>query len=409
MDKKYFKYSTIASCTIVTLPILQCYNFNGIAVNKFLMLILVLLFFAHNKSIRCVSNKLKTFLFYALIFPPIVALLYDYGSQFIGSFIQLGLFFVLYLLFQPYVNIDLIKKYYTVLSRAAIFVFILQEVVGMLTGSRFGVLIPFLDLYNDMPVSSYMAHYKSFERSCSFFVEPSHFVQYIAPYLAVLLNDISKKGKFCGIEPILISFIFLLSKSGTGYFLCATIWLVHFLTCQIKLRKKIMVIFPISFILIIYGFTYLSNTQIGTEVLERAETIDANYTGDAMSATIRIYRGFWVQLTMPIIAKVFGVGLGGADAVIDKSPFNYMFNNEHYLNNASGFLIAFGFIGTILLLMYVLSLCRRFETGSIMVVAAFICLCFLESFMMDSRMLLYLIIPYAYTVKKNVTINGDQI
>ena len=224
--------------------------------------------------------------------------------------------------------------------------------MGVVSGSRFGVLIPFLDLYNDVPASSYLPHYTSFDRSCSFFVEPSHFVQFIAPYLAIVLNDFSKKGKFYGIEPVLISLAFLFSRSGTGYFLCATIWIVHFVTCQMKRWKKVMIILPMTLLVVVYGFAYFSNTQMGMDIMERSETIDSNYSGDSRSGTIRIYRGFWVQATMPIVPKILGVGLGGTDDVIDDSPLFWMFYNEHYVNNASGFLIAFGYVGTFLLMIY---------------------------------------------------------
>lgn len=396
-----YKYIRLVSIAVICLPILQCYNFYGIAVNKFLMLFLIVLLFIRSKTINCTSDKLKIFLAYAFTIPPIVALMYDYSSQFVGSFVQLGLFFVLFLLMQPYVEIGIIKKYYKLFAWAAISVFVAQETMGVVSGSRFGVLIPFLDLYNDVPASSYLPHYASFNRSCSFFVEPSHFVQFIAPYLAIVLNDISKKGKFYGMEPVLISLAFLFSRSGTGYFLCATIWIVHFVTCQMKRWKKVMIILPMTLLVVVYGFAYFSKTQMGMEIMERSETIDANYSGDSRSGTIRIYRGFWVQATMPIVPKILGAGLGGTDDVIDDSPLFWMFYNEHYVNNASGFLIAFGYVGTFLLMMYIISLCNRERTGSIMIIAAFVCLCFLESFMFDSRMLLYIIIPYAYNLKLN--------
>lgn len=394
------RFNKLASIAIVCLPILQCYNLGGIAVNKYLMLLLVVMFFLHRKTISCPSNSLKLFLVYAFTIPSIVALIFNFDSQFVGSFVQLGLFIVLFLLLQLYVNSEIIKKYYKLFVWIAIAIFTAQEIMGTLTGSRFGVLIPFLDLYNDTPVSLYMSHYKTFDRSCSFFVEPSHFVQYIAPYLAMVLNDVSKRGKFFGLEPVLISLAFLFSRSGTGYFLCAIIWITHFLTCHIKAWKKMMIVFPLSLLIIVYGFTFFSNTKMGMEVMERSETIDANYSGDSRSGTIRIYRGFWVQATMPFFTQLFGVGLGGTNDVIDESPLFWMFYNEHYVNNASGFLIAFGYIGTFFLVLYIFSLCNKRETGSVMIIASFICLCFLESFMCDSRMLLFLILPYAYS--KNV-------
>lgn len=162
-----------------------------------------------------------------------------------------------------------------------------------------------------------------------------------------------------------------------------------------SMLKKMCIILPFVAIIIFYGFTYFSNSEIGEEVLSRTEQLDPNYTGDSLSGSVRIYRGFWVYASMPSYLKVFGVGLGGVNSVIDNSPLRWSFVNEHYVNNVSCFLMAFGYIGVFLLVIFLFSLCSRKESGSIALIVAFICLGLMESFICDSRMLQYLLLPYA--------------
>ena len=384
------------SClALVSMPLLQCYNILGTALTKFLMLGLILFFlFVGNKRPQ-VPKQLKYFLVYAFTIPQIFAIISGNTSEFLGSYITLILFSATFVCLMPYLSLSHIIRYYRVIVYIAIGVFVLQEVSFLVLGSRFGVLIPFLDLYTGMPASDYLEHYQSFERSCSIFVEPSHFAQYLAPYLALTLNDYSKKRRFFGIDAIIISVALLLARSGNGYFLLASIWVVHFLMCRISMLKKLCIVLPIVAFIIIYGFDYISKTDIGSEVLERTEQLDADYSGDKHSGTIRIYRGLWVYATMAPVLKVFGVGLGGVNDIIDNSPLSWSFAEDHYVNNASLFLMAFGYIGCALLLLFLVSLCSRAVPGTIYIIVAFVVLCFMESFTFDSRMLLYLLLPFA--------------
>lgn len=394
----------LACSAMVSMPLLQCYNLLGTALTKFLMLgLVVFVLILGNKKPR-VPKELKYFLVYAFTIPQIVAIISGNTSELLGSYITLILFCATFVCLLPYLSLPRIKRYYRIIVYIAVGVFVLQEMSFVLIGSRFGVLIPFLDLYTGMPARDYLEHYQSFERSCSIFVEPSHFAQYLAPYLVLTLNDYSQKGRFFGVDAIIISVALLLARSGNGYFLLASIWVVHFLMCRISIKKKICIVLPLVVFLLIYGIDYISKTDIGSEVLERSEQLDADYSGDKHSGTIRIYRGLWVYATMDPVLKVFGVGLGGVNDVIDNSPLNWSFAEDHYVNNASLFMMAYGYIGCALLLLFLVGLCSKSVPGTIYIIVAFVVLCFMESFTFDSRMLLYLLLPFA--LKNNEEIDA---
>lgn len=392
---KYTKAQKIASFSLVFLPILSCYHLFGTALTKFIMLALVVYFLATKKEKINVPPKMKWFLIYAFTVPQIVAIVSGNTSHLIGSYLTLILFFATFLCFQPHIKLHLITRYYRIFAYVAIIVFILQEISAIAIGTRFGALIPFLNVYTGESAREVMLRLGSADRSCSIFSEPSHFAQYLAPYLALLLYENEKKGVFFSVDAIIVSLVFVFLRSGNGYFLLATIWMVYFLMSNISLLKKICIIIPMSGIFLFFAYRAFSNSDMGAGVLERAETLDPNYSGGSRSASVRIYRGFMVYETISPIAKALGVGLGGANDIIDNSPVNWMFRDDHYLNNASGFLISFGYIGTCILLFFLFSLCTRKKSGSVVAIAAFLCLGFMESFLFDSRMLLYVMLPYA--------------
>lgn len=398
-------FKKTVNLAIVLLPLFQCYNFFGISAGKILMLLffLFLLFFGKRK--RIVSNNLKLFLIYAFTIPQLVALITGNTANFVGSFITLGLFVLCLCLSLPYIDFDIFKKYYRSVILLAVGVFVLQEISALVVGKRFSALIPFFTLYNDIPASQFAAKIASEDRSCSLFVEPSHFAQYLAPFLAISLCEMSKKHKLFDSMSIIVSLVLLLLRSGNGLIMLAVIWIVHLIFVEIKTWKKIIIVIPAATIALLIAIPRLAATDQGQEILERQETMAVDYAGDSRSATIRLYRGFFVYSEAPLIVKALGVGLGGADDVIDHSAFNWMFYNEHYLNNASGLLISYGVVGTILFLLFLFTLRNKKEKGVYTALGAFIVLCFMESFMFDTRMLLYLCVIYACslveTSKKN--------
>lgn len=399
-ENKLHKFVNFA---IVILPLFQCYNFFGINAGKILMFLYFLFLLVFGKKKKYLPKPLKLFLIYAFTIPQFVAILLGYTSNFVGSYITLTLYILCLCFSIPYINICLFKKYYSVVIVIAIGVFTLQEISALLTGARFSALIPFLTLYNGVPASQFASVIANESRSCSLFVEPSHFAQYLAPFLAISLCELSKKNKLFDGMSVIVSMVLLLLRSGNGLLMLAFIWMLHLLFVDIKWSKKIFIVIPLVFVGLLYTLPRLAESEQGQEILERQKTMEMDYSGESRSATIRIYRGFFVYGDAPAVVKILGVGLGGADDVIDKSSYNWMFFKEHYLNNASGLLISYGVLGTILFLLFLFSFRIKKEKGTNLALWGFIILCFMESFMFDTRMLLYLCAIYACSL-----VNGSD-
>ena len=98
---------------------------------------------------------------------------------------------------------------------------------------------------------------------------------------------------------------------------------------------------------------------------------------------------------MNVIQQVLGVGTGGSIDVIDNSPYRVMFfEGEHYLNNIQMFLIGFGLVGTFLFAIHYFKLFKRNSLVGQLVLIAFLSNCFLESFFMTSKMILFMVIAF---------------
>ena len=390
MKKSDFK-EKYASFALVVFPILECYNIGSIALYKFLMLLSCFLLgrgIIGKKNI--LPKLLLVFYIYAFTVPQFNAIATDSMSNFAGSYLTPLLFVLNLAVFIPFLNYKYVKKYYTFFIIIACGVFVAQELSFLFLGKRFSALIPFLRLYVGVSAADFAPHIAALNRSCSIFAEPSHFAQYLTPYVAIVMHDLHQKKKVFSVPVVALSLVFVILRSGNGLLLIALLWVFFILFSNTKTILKYTIVIPLSLVIGIYAFNLFSNTEQGAAVLERTEELDTNYSR-VSSGTIRVYRGFWVYNDMNFNDKLLGVGAGGINDAVDRSRFHWMFyENERYLNNASAFLVAYGAIGTILFVVFLLSLCDKRRFGTILLVVTFVGLSFMESFFWNTRMLLYI-------------------
>lgn len=96
----------------------------------------------------------------------------------------------------PNLNKKLVLKYYRWLVYIAVAFFVIQEISHIIIGYRPVFFLPFLEMYYEGSNSSSMAAIEvNSDRSASFFLEPSHFVQYIIPYYCISLSRYLKTKK----------------------------------------------------------------------------------------------------------------------------------------------------------------------------------------------------------------------
>lgn len=379
-------------------PLLEPYNIPGtrLAIYKILMLLNVFLFFKHKGASLFIPRYYKWFLIYAFTIPTMNALFHNYMSHLLGSYLTLMLFSANLVLLAPFVDLDRFIKYYRIFGIITCAIFFAQEISFLLYGSRFMALIPFLDVhYEGFSTEEFSDKMSMKDRSCSCFLEPSHFAQYVLPLLAFELGSLHERNRSLAFVPIVLSIVLLILRSGVGLLCGAALWCVFILFSRRSLAVKTFVILPLVSILTLVFFISYSNTEKGAAVVDRAVQLNPNNNNELSSGIIRVYRGYMVYDTLDLPAQLLGVGVGGANDAIDNSSYNWMFEEgDHYLNNIQTLLIGYGIIGTFIFMLFLLSMIRTKSFVSVLFVVAFLSTSLLESYFGAYRMLLFLGIPF---------------
>lgn len=378
------------------MPFLEPYMFMGFTLDTLGLLIVVIIAFIYGKNKLVKDYGAKVFFVFALIVPNLIAFTYGYVGHMMSTFIVLGLYILCYYKVFPNVSLEYLKRYYRILVWVVCIVFVLQELMYLSLGYRFSALIPFLNVRYNMPMSAFISYQMYYPRSSTFFLEPSHMAHFLLPYLALSLGENSTGLSLKRyIEPIIVTAVLFFLRSGCGVVGAGFIWVFFILGNNLSGPKK-MAFVLISCVIAIYGVSYMLSTDIGNSMLNRTTELEAGGDYDR-SGTIRIFRGFYVYGAMDFLQQLFGVGAGGSIDVIENSPFFIMFfGTERYLNNMQMLLIGFGLFGTILFFIHFFKLYKGNMLSGKLSLIAFLSLCFLESFFLTSKMVLFFVIAYLY-------------
>lgn len=390
---KYINFS------LVFLPLTTPYWFPGTEVHMetmFLLLNLILLFF-YRAGKTYVDKKYRLFFVYALFIPLFGYLLYGDLGTVKGSYITILLFSLTLFFYSPLIDISLVTKYYRSIVIVVSAFFIIQTILKAI-GFPISGLMPFLNNKYGDPTIDLINKQLNESRCSSFFLEPSHFAQYILGYFALRFGDCLNQGKMYTNELIILSLILLITLSGNAYTMTSLIWGVAFLLSKKPIKTKVYVLTTLILMsIVVVG--KMAQSDEGAKFINRSEELSSDQ--DRLSSGyVRIFRGFMVYSAMPIHEKVFGVGSGTISNVIDHSPYSWMFfGEEKYVNDSQVLLIGYGIVGTVIFALFLFSLFIRADYRTCFLVSLFVGLSFMELFWADSRMLIYLLIPYSIKMK----------
>lgn len=395
-----YKY---ASVSVIIGPLIEPYNFpaTSLSVYKVFMLINVFIFFCHRKDALFVPKYYKFFFLYALIIPILNAVFHGYLSHILGSYLTLILFSSSLILSAIFIDLKVFYRTYRIFGIVTCLVFFAQELSFLIFGFRFMALIPFLDVhYEGFTTESFSEQMAMIDRSCSCFLEPSHFAQFILPLLAIELGLLHDKNKSFGFYPILLTIVLLLLRSGVGLLSCAMLWSFFIIFSKRAFYVKAFVIVPVAVVLSYVFFVNYTGTEQGSALVERVSQLNPNDFDYVSSGIMRVYRGYWVYGDLDFLSKLLGVGIGGADDAIDRSSVAWMFGDgEHYINNIQTLLIGYGVVGFILFLLFLFNLTRKTPFTSTLLVAVFLMTSLMESYFYTTRMLLFLCVPFVLSLR----------
>ncbi len=402
----------ILSFLIIAIPLFEPYSFNGVSLDSLLFFSIVV--YSCMFSSKVLKNPLliKPFFIYALIIPNLSAIAFGYSNHLISSITVVAIYWLCIHKVFPQLCLVQMLKYYKYIVWLSCAVFLCQEVMYSVLGYRFSALIPYFDLkYSDVSMASFIQKQMFYERSSSFFLEPSHLAQFIIPYLAIILgknhNAFSLKAY---IQPLILTSILFILRSGCGLVCAGLIWIFYILSIRLDLIKKVIFV-TISVLAIVICFQYLAATEIGEFLIRRSSEFDASASYER-SGVIRVIRGFLVFDSMDLVQQLFGVGTGGSIDVVNNSPYLYMFfGEERYLNNIQTLLIGFGIVGTFLFFIHLCRLYRDNTLAAKLILISFIGMSFLDSFFMNSKMTLYMafVVMFKLSMSKlNDLISNDK-
>lgn len=347
----------LLSWYILFLPILRYYDLPG-GNNLYLAIanILVVYIIAQKRYID-ISNRLIIGSLFFIIWALLISLVaYNFASYknliqptSLNNLIVLcdWIFIAIACFHGAIVFDDFVKTYKIICYILCIYIFC--QIAGIdIPGLTMTGRIPFLNVSSVYSLrGNNFGVYPSdmFTRYSSLFIEPSHFSQYIAPFLCFSLfghKDIIKKNIIWG---GIVSILMVMSISGTSIAIVLIIWFYYILTEIKELNLKKLLLLIIIFALIIIGIVLASrNAGIGL-MLERMSNLGDRKVSD------RITRGFLVFIELPLFQKIFGIGyqcVYPASSEYGIQIGSGVANNvKEYVNDFASILLSFGIIGFI--------------------------------------------------------------
>lgn len=388
---------------LLTAPILQTYGW-GMFNFAFVFSCIFLLIDFFRRGFNFFSSLPRTLIIYVSYwyFSHIIA------SLSIGGFLHLGILkiFFVYALFYKHIHVDYYIKLYEKVAFVCILFFVAQEFSFYIRGSRIIGIFPFLPiaLQGVENTSDYYATLVSMDRSSSFFSEPSHFVQFLLPLLAIELLYYKKRNyKLASL--VLLTLLLLQSGNALlGLLGLSSIFLYQNLT-KANLRQKITSFVAIIIIAVIGGI--YANSDMGKKLLERQNTVTLSNVEDmgyAGSGFVRTTRGYYLFSEYSTLKKLIGddtpkyISNSAKKSIVSQY---FKDENDRYMNTIQTVLCYTGLIGLAIFFMMLLKLWKNTTLCGRAIILEFIFISFAASLFFTNLMCVYLIIPYALGIKNN--------
>ena len=362
--------SLLFSCCCICAPVFSPYGINGINMGILLYIIPICIAFVWGKFLAFnVSREYLRYFLYILSVP--VVFVFIRWGYFNFSKSEILFFLALIYLLSNY-NATIGQNLYEKVVFILCIIFLLQEITFYVTGYRFSGLIPFLPLFYEqergIQMEDFMMLQSMKERSSSVFLEPSHFAQYLIPFLALHLF---RKRNNAYLMAIFVTLILFALKSGVGLILSSIIWVVWLLKSK-KHKFFLTILFLMSPLLILVINAFL-NTEYASDLLERLNEVSFD-AGSNVSGFIRIFRGYILWNDMDFVSKICGVS---SNFILGKIVTYYdsywLFSEELYLNTFQTKLVYAGILGVCLYVHWLYCVFQKSdECGKVLILVLFI-------------------------------------
>ena len=310
--------------------------------------ILALLCKRHMKYSKVIDMKYFILLIWILICNFLIIWIAPYSkgindTSFHNFIMFVDAMILLYISVKGVLNTDFFIRVYKWIVYFAMVFIVIQFIGYMIFHIKISGKIPFLEYSDAVLFDRSILISSGFIRCSSFFLEPSHYAQFMMPYICLSLygyKDIIKKSL---LSAIVLSGTLVMSVSGTAIILLSISWGVYFLQSLKGLPRKKVIRFVVGIIFFMILCAYaisLPGTQAMLISMQDSGTI---------KTSVRVTRGFIIFSKLPLFEKLFGIGFQNISSAGRwfGIPEALSIRNGHneYVNDFCMFLLSYGLCG----------------------------------------------------------------
>lgn len=398
----------IALGIMITSPLLTYYDFPGTTVSvsttiNIFAMIFSFFCFANGRTNaqKTYINKMLAFFVWFVFITIFSCVIWNYSKINIAFFNGLSVCFaIIYISVDDY-NWGLLK-YYSLISKLLVILLYFQKTMKIISGSYFDLHFHLLSLRPE-----YLTTFK--EYGMPFFTEPSHFCEFILPFIAIMLFG-SIKEKNNRLWAILATVACIFTLSGNGIIACAVVW-IYFFWVKMKENRRSFVNYTIlAIVLSIMLYTILRRIPSFMEVINK---LFINRSGGTFTkANYRIYRGFDHYFKLPFFYKITGIGYKSLTAFTEHTRITSIFDVStlafEYINAISQILIYFGLVGGLLFANGIREKYRHLDYAGKVIILLYIAFAISSSILFDATMLQYFILSNCLILKSEVNVMREE-
>ena len=365
------RWSSIYTCLIIFMPILNQYMFGSLTFIDFFSVIGFVILFLSGRKIEITNQHfwIVAFLLYTCFITYSNSIFLDSSSPVIINLrlakyllMMFNLFFIVPLLF----DFKFAFKVYTISVFLAAFVFYVQYMLYFLFHQHIVFLIPGVPLnYESGMLASDLIESNidnvvrgQLFRPSSFFIEPAFYSMYCLPWLSIVLAQ-----RKMLLPALIVSLSVVLSTSTMGILISTILWIVYFFfrggTFWNKMKIGLIFVF---FSIIVTRFFDMSDV-INSLLIKQNQLDNLQKTG---SLTLRVVRGWECFKQLDIIHQLLGCGFGNLSVYFFehgvKTIYDYSNTKLDYMSGFFSILCSIGVFGFVLNCCAVFSTIKNFST-----------------------------------------------
>lgn len=404
-NKKFTFGENIFSIFVILLPFLYQYAgiIDQISLGETLLIPFITRYIFSDLKNRIKVNKFVVYFYYYVIASTIFCMGFNYFDLLDSGTFMIRLLFhaLLILIAKDHFNWEFAKKIYGVFVLGFSLYLILQYIFNKISGFYLPIYLNYdLLFFPEQRAPNLSKYYGMYGfRPSSLFLEPSYFTLFCLPYISI--KPFEEKSKIKDkILLLIVALALYLSGSSSGIVAIAIVSILYLLSILRKIRINRMIIYILILFVISLSCVWFVNTDFNDNALARVQ--------HGGSINTRVTRGLIIYNELPVIHKIFGVGLNNIEAYMNYNNISTIYDeaNKNYVCSLLQTLNFSGMIGLILLSIYLLYMWKISKNNNDSKSLFFILIFSLsyETILFSYRFSFLYIILYAISKKESIKI-----